>query len=124
MQLFKPSVEMTFFTVESDFNRFINYLTQMKEQVVVIDLAEVTRCDSAGLALLIEAKRQSKLVNKTCHFKDVKKPIRLLVELCGVSELIDLTDQIDQDDKIDKNKKTNQNDQKLNNFDSQGLNFN
>ena len=56
---FQPAEYLTFDTVESERRRFIASLTQSvaSDTVCKLDLSAVKRCDSAGLALLIEAKR-------------------------------------------------------------------
>ncbi len=57
--IFQPAVHLTFDTVELDRQRFIADLNQSAAPYALcrFDLSDVTRCDSAGLALLIEAKR-------------------------------------------------------------------
>lgn len=91
MKPFKPSSEMTFTTAQSDFDRFIIYLKGLQETALVFDLADVTRCDSAGLALLVAVKRHCIEANKRCHFADFNNSIQLLADLCGVAKL--LTDE-------------------------------
>ena len=88
-QLFKPSSELTFATVQLDCKRFLS-LVKGSEQTVTIrfDLHEVTECDSAGLALIIEAKRLCKLYNKCLHIVGVPKVIYALAEFCGLKTIL------------------------------------
>ncbi len=85
---FKPSTEITFNTVQSDSKRLRKYCLNKKRTHFALDLSEVTRCDSAGLALLIEAKRLTKSQNKTCHFNHMPKSILALAQFCGVDAIL------------------------------------
>ncbi|KTC85601.1 MULTISPECIES: STAS domain-containing protein [Legionella] len=90
MQSFKPSTEMIFATVQSDCQRMLKFFHNNKEAVLHLDLSEVLHCDSAGLALLIEAKRLSAEQNKTCEIDGMPKAIQALAEFCGVDAMLGL----------------------------------
>ncbi|KTD25704.1 anti-anti-sigma factor [Legionella lansingensis] len=87
-QSFKPSQEMTFATVVSDRERLNNYVRETKEKLIKLDLSEVAQCDSAGLALLIEAKRLSARENKMCKIDGMPKIVQALAEFCGVDAIL------------------------------------
>lgn len=87
---FKPSLEMIFATVQADCERLLKYCHDSKDAFLHLDLSEVTHCDSAGLALLIAAKRLCKEQNKTCNFEGMPKSIQALAEFCGVDEILGL----------------------------------
>lgn len=88
MQAFKPSSKMTFSTVQADCERLHNYCRESKAAFLSIDLSEVIYCDSAGLALLIEAKRLSKEKKKICKIESMPKTVQVLAEFCGVDQIL------------------------------------
>jgi phospholipid transport system transporter-binding protein len=57
MLSFKPSDTLTCDTVSSNITRFIRLISGASSTDVVFDVHDVKHCDSAGLALLIEARR-------------------------------------------------------------------
>jgi phospholipid transport system transporter-binding protein len=89
---FKPSQSMTFDTVQADCQRLHEFCHTNKESILNLHLDEVHHCDSAGLALLIEAKRLCGLQNKTCKITGMPKIIQALSKFCGVDEMLGLTD--------------------------------
>jgi phospholipid transport system transporter-binding protein len=60
MLSFKPSDTLTFDTVSSNITRFMHVILGASCTDVVFDVHDVRHCDSAGLALLIEARRLCK----------------------------------------------------------------
>lgn len=88
-QPFKPSSEMTFSTVQTDCERLYKYCRENEEAILKIDLREVVHCDSAGLALLIEAKRLCREKNKICKMEGMPKIIQVLAEFCGVNGILE-----------------------------------
>lgn len=85
---FKPSVELTFDTVQSDRKRLIDYLQDLNAVSLCLDLSDVGLCDSAGLALLIDAKRLCKKYNKILEIEGMPKSIYALAEFCGVEAIL------------------------------------
>lgn len=81
---------MTFETVQADCQRLIEFCHKNKTAVLNLELSEVTHCDSAGLALLIEAKRLCTTHNITCNITGMTKMIRALAEFCGVDTVLGL----------------------------------
>lgn len=88
---FKFSSEISFATVQADCRRLSNYCRNSKEALLSLDLSEVRHCDSAGLALLIEAKRMSAEQNKVCKIENIPKAIYALAEFCGLDKVLELT---------------------------------
>lgn len=85
---FVPATELTFATVSEDKLRLSAFLASLKKQVWVFDLERVTTCDSAGLALLIHAKRMSQHVKCPCVFTGISPAVRALIQFCGVDMFI------------------------------------
>jgi phospholipid transport system transporter-binding protein len=54
----------------------------------IFDLTQVTACDSAGVALLIEAKRLSQSHQYNCHFQGISSAIQMWIQFCGVEEVL------------------------------------
>jgi len=53
-----------------------------------IDLAEVSRSDSAGLALLVHWMRQAKEENKKIIFHNIPKQMLAIADVSGLNELL------------------------------------
>lgn len=85
---FKPSQEMIFATVNSDRQRLDAYCLHHQGPYLSLDLQDVVACDSAGLALLIEAQRLARANNKLCQIQRVPKFIEALIEFSGVQTIL------------------------------------
>ncbi|HSG10417.1 MAG TPA: STAS domain-containing protein [Gammaproteobacteria bacterium] len=55
---------------------------------LTIDLAEVTRVDSAGLALMIEWLRESERKNLDMTFTNVPEQLLSIARVCGLDEIL------------------------------------
>ena len=55
---------------------------------ISIDLAGVTRSDSAGLALLIEWLRQSERLDKTITFLNMPAQMQSIARVCGLEGIL------------------------------------
>jgi phospholipid transport system transporter-binding protein len=88
MQTFKPSNAMIFDTVIEDKRRLSAFVSELQASTWVFDLSQVQTCDSAGIALLIEAKRLSQLENRSCLFQGTTAAINALIEFCGVENVL------------------------------------
>ncbi len=55
-------------------------------QTVTIDLQELSKIDSAGLALLIEWKKLAQIQQITLQFKHIPAQLKALVKLSYISE--------------------------------------
>ncbi|MCP0913579.1 MULTISPECIES: STAS domain-containing protein [Legionella] len=84
----KLSNELTFNTVSLDYKRLVKALHDDKTMDLCLDLHHVTHCDSAGLALLIEATRLARQCNKKLKIEHVPKEIYALAEFCGVEAIL------------------------------------
>lgn len=88
-KIFKPSQELTFDTAPPDSKRLQKLLRDNKTTTIRMDLGGVVHCDSAGLALIIEAKRLCKQHHKTLEIEGIPKAISALAEFCGVEAMLD-----------------------------------
>lgn len=55
-----------------------------------VDLREVTRADSAGLALLVEWLRESELAGNEIVFINVPDQLLSIARVCGLDEILSL----------------------------------
>lgn len=85
---FKLASELTFNTVSTEQNRLFKSMQNVSMTSLCLDLSEVALCDSAGLALLIEAKRLCRQFNKNINIENMSKEIDALTEFCGVQEIL------------------------------------
>ncbi len=85
---FKPGLMLTFATVQESLIRLRLHAKSNHEDSLYLDLSETTHCDSAGLALLIEAKRLSILCGQQLMIKGMSSKIQMLAEFCGVLALL------------------------------------
>lgn len=86
--MFKPSHELTFDTVQRDRKQLLLYVQAANRDIISLDLSHVRLCDSAGLALLIEAKRMSRLYKKLFKIIGMPEAIGALAEFCGVKAIL------------------------------------
>lgn len=87
-QAFIPSSYMIFTTVEKDRRCLLEYCRNLGKADLRIDLSNVSHCDSAGLAFLIEAKRLAREQKKSCQIEGMTKGIHALAEFCGVDKIL------------------------------------
>lgn len=85
---FEPSVRLTFDTVEPNRKRLFKHLQSPDVGRLRLDLSQVKQCDSAGLALLIEAKRLCIRLNKPFEIQGMPAAIHDLAECCGVDVIL------------------------------------
>ncbi|NJO18115.1 MAG: STAS domain-containing protein [Thioploca sp.] len=78
------SGELSFTTVSSLLSELLQRAAQSPPQIV--DFSEVTRADSAGLALLIEMRKQPPIA--AAIFRHIPKQMLILAEVCGVESLL------------------------------------
>ncbi|KTD45308.1 putative anti-sigma-B factor antagonist (Anti-anti-sigma-B factor) [Legionella quinlivanii] len=87
--VFEPAERMTFATVDADRKRLSSFYRSAAQQgSITINLEKVQHCDSAGLALLIEAKRLARQFNRTCKITGMSRQLAALAEFCRVSNLL------------------------------------
>ena len=85
---FEPASHLTFDTVERDRKRLLHYLQSPSVDELHLDLKQVVQCDSAGLALLIEACRLCRRYKKGFKIESMPKSIYALAEFCGVDAML------------------------------------
>lgn len=86
---FKPGSELTFKSVVSVRARLYKALTDDTTNRFCLDLSEVKHCDSAGLALLIEARKLCKQSNKIFEVIGMSEKTQSLAEFCGVKDILE-----------------------------------
>lgn len=55
---------------------------------LTIDLAQVERIDSAGLALLIEWLRHARVANRTLRFANIPAQVQTLIRINGLQDAL------------------------------------
>ena len=55
---------------------------------IVIDLAQVTRADSAGLALMIEWLRRARVSSGKLHFANIPAQMQTLIRVNGLQDAL------------------------------------
>lgn len=86
---FKPGTELTFHSVVAIRESLFKNLKADRNEVFCLDLSDVSHCDSAGLALLIEVKKLCKQHNKIFKVVEVPSRTRSLAEFCGVNNILE-----------------------------------
>lgn len=77
--------EFTIFTASELKERLLDTIEHCTSQEIEVDLSEVTEIDSAGLQLMIMAKRQATAQSKTLHFCRHSDPVLDLLDLCDLA---------------------------------------
>lgn len=85
---FKPEVDLTFKSVVDVRAKLHQALLSDKSDLFTLDLSNVKRCDSAGLALLIEARKLCKKNNKNFELIGMPAETQSLAEFCGVKSIL------------------------------------
>ena len=85
---FKLTKELTFDTVIAHQKRLYQHVSSSPDELICIDLSDVTHCDSAGLALLIDVKKQCKKHGKAFSLTGLSDKTRSLAEFCGVHDIL------------------------------------
>jgi phospholipid transport system transporter-binding protein len=85
---FSPAEDLSFETVLQELNRFKRLLHNNQSAAFGVDLSQVSHCDSAGLALLIEIKRLCAIKKNKLMMQNVPNQLLDLAEFCGVKQLL------------------------------------
>jgi phospholipid transport system transporter-binding protein len=64
---------------------------QESDRELHVDLQNVERADSAGVALLVEWRRQASRQQRTISFHNIPSQLLAIARLCGVDELLALS---------------------------------
>lgn len=86
---FKPGAELTFKSVVAVRAKLYQAVIDDTSTHLNLDLSEVTHCDSAGMALLIEARKLCKKNNKTFEIIGMSPETRSLADFCGVKDILE-----------------------------------
>lgn len=88
LQTFVPSSTLTFATVEADRKRFVKLAQKSAADGIFFDLSHVEHCDSAGLALLIEATRLCRHYKIQLEIIHMPEVITAWAAFCGVEKML------------------------------------
>jgi anti-anti-sigma factor len=77
--------EFTVFTAAALKASLIDAIAQAETADIAIDLAGVTEIDSAGVQLMVMAKREAASYGKNLHFIGHSGPVLDLIDLCDLS---------------------------------------
>jgi anti-anti-sigma factor len=61
---------------------------------VIIDLTDLTFCDSSGIAVLLTAREKAQAADVTLTIRHVRSSLRRVFVLTGVDEVIDIRDEV------------------------------
>lgn len=86
--IFVPTSQLTFDTVPLNSKKLLNYLRNQDVSVIKLDLSGVLQCDSAGLALLLEAKRLAHAYKKIVVIESMPSSIETLAHFCGINNML------------------------------------
>jgi phospholipid transport system transporter-binding protein len=85
---FKPESELTFKSVVEVRKKLYKTLIKDNSNHFRLDLSNVTHCDSAGIALLVELSRLCKKNNKTFEIIGMSVKTQSLADFCGVTDIL------------------------------------
>ena len=86
---FKFPSEVTFKTVADVRSGFYELLIDKKINQISLDLSDVVHCDSAGMALLIEAQKLCKKNNKVLEIMGMSPETKSLADFCGIRTILE-----------------------------------
>jgi phospholipid transport system transporter-binding protein len=84
---FFPAESLVFDTVSAELKRFLVVLHAHPKSSFLFDLSQVLQCDTAGLALFIEAKRLCRLKKNSLLMQNMSDTMLDLAKFCGISDL-------------------------------------
>lgn len=61
-----------------------------KDREMTINLADVTRADSAGVALLLDWLRQARAAQSTLHYHNTPQQMRDMIHFCALEQVLPL----------------------------------
>lgn len=77
---------LTFETVPGHYQNSASWFAGTGD--LTIDLAQVERTDSAGLALLIEWLRRAQAANRTLRFANIPEQVQTLIRINGLQDAL------------------------------------
>lgn len=87
--LFTPTTDLVFTSVENNRLRLVQAFRTLSARTLTLDVSQVTHCDSAGLAFLIEAKRLARQYKKRLRIEGMPDNLLALATFCGVQTLLE-----------------------------------
>lgn len=84
------NTDLTFQTVLEEQNKLSHFIANTPSPIT-LNLSEVQRSDSAGLALMIEALRIGHSANKAIYFEAIPKQMMSMMRFCNVLSLFTAT---------------------------------
>jgi len=79
--------ELNMQTVPSVSKQLPELISQIEGKSLTLDLASVSRSDSAGVALMVEAMQLAKAFNLSLHLSNLPQQMK---DIAGVSGLLDI----------------------------------
>ena len=84
-----------FLTVPDLVRKALNFFKSQKHaeatETITVDLSQLTSCNSAGLALMLEMIKNARLNNIECHFDNLPESLLTIAKAYGVeSEIRDI----------------------------------
>ena len=71
---------------------FFKDIRQAEQMSIEVDLSQITVCNSAGLALMLEMAKHARLNNITLHFKNIPENLLTIAKAYGIeSEVRELS---------------------------------
>lgn len=89
METFQLHRELSFQTVDEEYQKLVDFIERNSSNAISFDLSNVKICDSAGLALMLEAKKLSIQKNKKFSYNGVPKKVSKLARFSGIEELFE-----------------------------------
>ena len=65
-------------------------VSMLAKKQLTVDLKDVTRADSAGLALLVEWLRESELAGNSIEFVNIPAQLLSIARVCGLDDILSL----------------------------------
>lgn len=81
----KPEGELTIYTAADNKSRFLDALSA--QDALELDLSQVTELDSAGLQLLLMAKKEAERRNIELSFGQPSQAVIEVLDLCNLSSV-------------------------------------
>ncbi len=85
---YQPMDDLTFHTIVEKRKAFHKHLLEDTSGIICLDLSAIKRCDTAGLAFLIEAKKLCKKHQKHFEIESMSDKMRTLAKFCGLEALL------------------------------------
>lgn len=79
------SGELTIFTAAALKQMLVDGINQAQTNELDVDLSEVTEIDTAGLQLMVMAKKEASAKGKNLRFINHSPPVLDLIDLCDLS---------------------------------------